>query len=136
MPDANVKAATVAEIKAACEGCSADFILAQVEANSTIEQVSAAWSKHLANQVKALHKDLETVKAELETAKKLPEAPVGAKPLASGKDQGGEVDPVKAWNEKALEYKAKYFDPQMAVKMLNRDYPELRLAMIEAVNSK
>jgi ATP-dependent Clp protease, protease subunit len=126
------KAATVAEIKAACDGCEASFVVAQIEANATVEQVNAAWSKQLADQLKA-------VKAELEAAKQAKPEPIVAKqglaPIPAGKQV--ETDPVAEWKT-ALAAKVTLYngDRVKAVQALNRENPELRLAYVAATNSR
>ena len=58
------QAATLAELRAACVGAPADFLLAQLDAQATVSQASAAWMQRLvADRDAALAKAAEAAKA-------------------------------------------------------------------------
>jgi signal peptide peptidase SppA len=54
-------AATLAELRSACEGAPSDFLLAQLEAHATLSQAIQAWNARL-------RADLEAAKAQLQAA--------------------------------------------------------------------
>jgi ClpP class serine protease len=76
------KAATLAELKAACEGADAAFLMEQLEGNATVEAASGAWMKKLKARAEAAERDL----AE---SKKTATAP-GVRPLRSDSRKNAE----------------------------------------------
>lgn len=141
--DNKPQAATIADIKANCEGASSEFILAQIEAGATLAQVLVAHNKALTAKLKAeveAHaKQLENAKLahnqEMEAAKAAATKP-GVKPVASGeKVEGEDSDPVAAFEAKLVEAK-KTLPADKAAAKVARDNPELRAAYIEAINAK
>lgn len=86
-------AATLTELKAACPGASADFLMAQLEAQATIAAASQAWTKQLLADRDAANKaksEAEAKAAEAEKAKADAEAKAAAaanpKPQPKGHD--------------------------------------------------
>lgn len=131
-------AATVQEIKTLCPGAASEFILAQVEAGHTKEQVQAAWSKHLAEENARLKAEKEELEAKQQGQQQ--QAAAGADPLiasGSGVDGAGvEGDPIAEWNQQIAA--AKKAHPNMshmqAVQQVRRRLPDLHAAYLEAVN--
>lgn len=135
--------ATVAEIKAACEGASSDFILNQIEAGANLAQALTAHAKamhakliaeqekHAKNMAdaKAAHdKDMEAAKASV--------AKPGVQAVASGQRvEGDDSDPVAAYEGKLAEAKAK-LPADKAAALVARNNPELRAAYVEAINAR
>jgi ATP-dependent Clp protease, protease subunit len=144
MSDENkVHPATVAEIKANCEGATGDFIVTQIEANATLAQVLVAHNKALTAKLQA---ETEAHAKQIENAKlahnqeiealKAAQAKPGVKPVASGeKIEGEDIDPVAAYEAKLIEAKAKLPADKAAAKVA-KENPELRAAYIEAINAK
>ena len=144
MSDENkVQPATIAEIKASCEGASSEFILAQVEAGATLAQAITAHAKVLhaklvaeaeqhAKQIENAKKAHEVEMAELKAKLEKP----GVKPVASGEQvEGDDSDPVTAYEAKLIEAK-KSLPADKAAAKVARENPELRAAYIEAVNAR
>jgi ATP-dependent Clp endopeptidase proteolytic subunit ClpP len=143
MDDNKPQPATIADIKANCEGASSEFILAQIEAGATLAQVLVAHNKALVAKLqseKELHaKQIENAKTahnqEIEALKAAAAKP-GVKPVASGETiEGDDSDPVTAYEGKLIEAK-KTMEPAKAAAFVARHNPELRLAYIEAVNAR
>lgn len=136
-------AATSAEIRAACEGATSDFILNQIEAGATLAQAITAHAKVLhakllaeteahAKQIENAKKAHETEMAELKAKLEKP----GVKPVASGEHVEGDAsDPIKAYEGKLIEAK-KTMTADKAAAFVARNNPELRAAYIEAINAK
>lgn len=143
MENEKPQAATIAEIKAACEGATSEFILAQVEANTTLAQAIAAHAKALqakllaeaeqhAKQIENAKKAHETEMAELKAKLEKP----GVQAVASGQHiEGEDSDPITAYEGKLAEAK-KTMPTDKAAAFVARNNPELRAAYIEAVNAR
>lgn len=145
MSDENkVVAATAAEIRAACEGATSDFILNQIEAGATLAQAITAHAKvlhaklvaeaeqhakQIENAKKAHEQEMAEIKAKLEKP--------GVNPVASGQKVEGDdnSDPIAAYEGKLIEAK-KTMEPAKAAAKVARENPELRLAYVEAVNAR
>jgi ATP-dependent Clp protease protease subunit len=136
-------AATSAEIRAACEGASSDFILNQIEAGATLAQAITAHAKVLSAKLKSeteLHaKQIADAKAahDKEIADlKAAQAKPGVKPVASGGQvEGEDSDPITAYEGKLIEAK-KTMPADKAAAFVARKNPELRAAYVEAVNAR
>lgn len=138
-------AATSKEIKASCPGCSADFILAQLDKSATISDVKDAWSDQLANELKAEREKsaaeaakVETLTNEVSELKKKPGksgvSPVGGA-TNSGDGAGDGVDPIATWNELvAAEFQVTK-NRQTAMRNCVVNNPDAHKAFIEAYNS-
>lgn len=138
-------AATSKEIKASCPGCSADFILAQLDKSATISDVKDAWSEQLANELKAERDKsaaeaakVETLTNEVAELKKKPGksgvSPVGGA-TNSGDGAGDGVDPIATWNELvAAEFQVTK-NRQTAMRNCVVNNPDAHKAFIEAYNS-
>ena len=143
MEDNKPQAATIADIKANCEGASSEFILNQIEAGATLAQVLVAHNKALVAKLQA---ETEAHAKQIENAKlahnqeiealKASAAKPGVKPVASGeKIEGDDSDPVAAYEGKLAEAKAKLPADKAAAKVA-KENPELRAAYIEAINAR
>lgn len=125
------KAASITEIKAVCKGAESDFILAQIEKGSTIEQVKDAWIDALAAKASAQAEELAKAKANIEPAQKPGVAALDASPDPKAEES---VDPIKAWRE---ELKAKTASGMPLAKAMSRlvaEQPDLHKAYIAAFN--
>ncbi len=143
MENEKPQAATIADIKANCEGASSEFILAQIEAGATLAQAISAHAKALTAKLQA---EKEAHAKQLENAKlahnqeiealKAAQAKPGVKPVASGEQvEGDDSNPIAAYEGKLIEAK-KTMEPAKAAAKVARENPELRLAYIEAVNAR
>lgn len=118
MPE-TLQAATIGELKAACPGADAEFLMQQLEANAT---VSAAQTAFIAVQNHRL------------AAKKKPGVPVlaaGSGPVVSYDGN----DPIAQWNEIVAENK-KTMPPARAVRKAAHEHPGLRESMVAAYNAQ
>lgn len=132
------KPATIQEIKAACEGCGNDFVVAQIEAQSTLPQVQAAWTKELAAQLKA-ERDAKTAieakNAELLAAQIV--EPTGVQPIGP---KGGKIeakiegDPIALWDQAVLDATKNGATKAQAILAAAKAQPELHKAYIQAYN--
>lgn len=77
------KAATLAELKAACAGAPSDWILAQLEAGATIQQAQTAFIAHLKAEADKAKADAE--KAAAEAAAKAKAGGLGVDPVTGGR---------------------------------------------------
>ena len=83
------KAASLADIKAACEGCSDSFVVGCLEANRTIDQCKDAWIQELATDLAAKNEQIEKT-----SAAKTSVASLGVDPIsqtAGGQAEGAQV---------------------------------------------
>jgi hypothetical protein len=130
---ATPKAATHKELKEALVGASADFILAQLDAEATVGQAQSAWLKTLSEQNAALasekaEAESRAAKAEANAAAKktAPEPKRRGNPAVSGAtsegDEGG-ID-YRALAEERM--KAKNCRWSEACLWVKRQYPESR----------
>lgn len=133
--------ATLAEIKAACPGASAEFILAQLDKGADVAQAAAAFITHQAAQLEQVKAkaaaDLAAKQAELDQAAAKAKMP-GVDPVPAGKGgpkAGADGDAVTAWNDAiADKVKAGRTKAQAAAEV-NREKPELREAYVAAYNA-
>ena len=94
-------AATLAELKKALPSATSDFLVSQLEAESTLTQAQAAWSRHLEAQLLEREKELAEANAKLD---KKPSH--GVDPLVSDSHRDTSQDDAKP----------KYDDPQGTLK--------------------
>lgn len=124
----NHQPATVAELKAACVGAPADFILAQAEAGATVQSALTSWSA-------VQNAELRRLKAERSD-------PIGVPPLASGRGIAGvradhDWEHGSAKDEFDARVRAKVasgIKRQAAVLAVAKAYPELHEAFIRETN--
>lgn len=130
------KAATLPELKAACPGANAEFLMAQLEASATIEAAGKSWMTELTNKLAASNAELEKAKkapppATAPTATGVEPLPTGSK--ASAADVSG--DPIAEFEE-LVTAQVKLGKPQhQANAIVCRKHPELREAMVAAHNA-
>lgn len=151
MSDTNIsapKSATIAELKNACPGMSADWYLSQIEASHTIEQANSAYVKELkaeAEKAAAEKAELASKLAEAEQAKVKAEAEVAAlksagnlgnKPVNHSGSTGTELsnDPVAEFNAAVQSLVSAGMSKPEATAKVCRSQPKLREAMVAAVN--
>lgn len=142
------KSATIAELKNACPGMSADWYLSQIEASHSIEQANAAYVRELkadAEKAAAEKAELASKLAEAEQAKVKAEAEVAAlksagnlgnKPVNHSGSTGTELssDPVAEFNAAVQSLVSSGMSKPEATAKVCRSQPKLREAMVAAVN--
>ena len=79
-------AATIAELKAACPGAPAEFLMAQLEATASVNQAQVAWMHKQREQLEA--KDRELAELKTKTAG-------GSSPKKPGVQAAGGFDPKR-----------------------------------------
>jgi ATP-dependent Clp endopeptidase proteolytic subunit ClpP len=159
------KAASIGEIKAACEGATSDFVLAQIEKGATLPQALTAWTAVQAAELKRVKAEMDEMKKEEEEAaakaKEEEEAKAKAEEEEKAKAKEEEekakaknklkpgVKPVNnskpvdtsngtardQWNDLVASFKAKHA-PARAVSMAFKAAPELHAAMLAEVNAR
>jgi len=145
------KSATIAELKNACPGMSADWYLSQIEASHSIEQANAAYVRELKNaseKAAAEKAELASKLAEAEAAKAKAESELAAvkssgnlgnKGISATAPTGTELssDPVEQFNSAVeAEMKARNCTKQVATATVCRKEPKLRDAWVAALNKR
>jgi signal peptide peptidase SppA len=131
------KAATLAELKAACTGADSDFLVSQMEANATAAQAQGAWIAELSRRQEAAEKkaaDAEEKAKKAEAKSALP----GVESLGGETDGQAafEGDPISAWNEAVkIKMEGGIKDKRRAMQAVVHEQPDLHQAYIEAVNA-
>lgn len=118
--------ASIAEIRAACKGATAEFVLSLAEKNPTMDQVRLAWIDEQSAQISALKERME-------------QSPVFSNgvPAIEGNTKiatNQSVDVVSAWTARTQEYRAKFKDNAVAIRELRKDEPQMYKDYIEAIN--
>lgn len=128
--------ATLAELKAACDGASNDFLVGQMEANATIAQATTAYMAHLKSQNAALSKQVteNTIAASAAPLRKPGAAPVpagaGSSP-STAVTTGGDV--IAQWDEAVQTLMTdRKLTKAKAVHQLCIEQPDLRKAYTAA----
>jgi ATP-dependent protease ClpP protease subunit len=128
--------AAFADLKAALPEADAGFMVAQLDAKATVDQAKAAWTKHLADQLKAKEDELAKVLAEKPQP---PAEPSGVPPLssASGSAGSGVIENAGEEFERLVAEQMKAGTPRhKAVQNVARRNPDLRAAWLEQVNAR
>ena len=144
--------ATLAELKARFPQAGAEFYVAQIEAEASIDDAAKAWETEQANQVAKLKADAEKAqkaaeeaKAEAETAKaendklRKNQKSIGNDPT-DGTGKASEstelAEPIVAWNA-AVDDKLKTgLKKPDAVRALAKEQPDLHAAYVQAHNEE
>jgi len=124
----------LSDIKSACPGASADFVMAQFEAcekdeNRTLTDVATAFA---VEQTKAL--EVERA-ARIAAETKQPESPGVAPLAASGGNDEPEADPITAWEAAVSAGEAKKLTHAQAIRAVVVGKPELHKAYLVAHNA-
>ncbi len=126
-------AATLAQIEAACPGADSNFTLAQLKANATIEDVRINWATKLQADLNASRAENEKLKAQAEK----PGVPAIKDAVKKPEEAAAfEGDAIAAWDEALSKKLAMGMKPDVAVKALSREQPELHKAYIETYNER
>lgn len=134
------KPATLPELKAACPGADATFLMAQMEATATVEAAGKAWMTELTNRIAAKDAELAKAKKAPPPTPSAPTAgveplPAGTAPAAGGAGDGG--DAISNFQELVVaEMKLSNCAEHVAHAKVCRKNPELRDAMVAAHNAQ
>jgi len=123
--------ASVAELKAACPGASADFIVSQIEAGATVQTAQTAF---VAEQNRRIADLQQQVAAKPAAA---PKPAPGVKPTpASSTEPSADVDgdPVAAWNQAVADEQKSGCSRAVANQRVANKNPQLREAYVAAYN--
>ncbi len=135
---------TVAAIKQACPGAGNDFVVACLESGKSMEDIQADWRQAVTDEnakLKAQNEELQEenakLKAENDKLAKQPEAAsksVGTDPIsaASADTDSDSLDGASQYWAKVGDLQAAGKDRPEAMKMVNKQYPDLRRAMSAA----
>ncbi len=136
------KPATIAEIKAACDGASSDFVLAQVEAGATLEAAIKAHAKVLSEQLAVARADAakaleeaSKAKASASVAAPAAAAKTGVKPIAQASDESSQTSAREEWTAKVEAKVNKGYPRDKACSQVNRENPGLRQRMVAEQNA-
>jgi protease-4 len=158
MSDEQPKAATLSQLKLACDGAPADFLLSQLETEATVEAAQRQWSRQqnakileLEGKVKAGDDALAKLKADTDKQLadlnvKLADAEARAKargavnPVGDGAGAGagggsGAGTATERWNDARSVLVKSGMTSQEATMKLAADQPELHKAYLEEVNA-
>lgn len=129
---------TAKEIREACPGASAEFVLGQVEAcesdeNRGIEHVLKAHNAELAAQNATLAAQAQA--AQTTQAPAVGVAPGVAPVAASGSNDEPEADPITAWEEAVAAGEARKLTHAQAIRAVVVGKPELHKAYLVAHNA-
>jgi len=129
---------TAKEIREACPGASAEFVLGQVEAcesdeNRGIEHVLKAHNTELAAQNATLAAQAQA--AQTTQAPAVGVAPGVAPVAASGSNDEPEADPITAWEEAVAAGEARKLTHAQAIRAVVVGKPELHKAYLVAHNA-
>lgn len=137
------RAATLNELKAACQGADSDFLIAQQEANATVSQAQTAWIAKLQQQRETAEKLAASMKAEAEEAKVAAEAASkrpGVKALGAGTGKAPQAetpaDSVEAWESAIASEIASGKSKPAAIRSVVASNPELHKAYLEEHNRR
>lgn len=128
------RAATYAELKAACPGADPAFICSQMEAGATVEAAAKAWTAELVSQRDKAAADAAAARAEAEEAKAKLARP-GVQPLGGndGKQADG-ADPVAAFQAAVAEKVKCGLTKSKATAAVVREQPDLHAAFVASQN--
>lgn len=134
--DESPKQASYEQIKAACVGADAAFIVSQLEHKATVAQATSAWMAEQNARVEKANKEAADAKAAAEAAKNRP----GVEPVRSGgtnSSTSNDSADAEGQFKAAVADKVKAGMSQTAAHVaVCKENPELREAMVTAHNEK
>jgi hypothetical protein len=126
--------ATLAELKAACEGADAGFLLEQLEAKATTTDALKAFAVKLKAEAVAAKAESDAAKAKKPEAEA--KAKPGVEPLGNAGTENPAVDPKERAEELTVQRMESRKEPRhKAWAHVMRSNPELRAQLIEAANA-
>lgn len=134
--------ATLAEIKQACPGASAEFVLEQIERGASVEQAKDDWIAHQALQLEQAEKDKAKAEAEAKeraaAAERIRTSGVDPIPAedADGKKSAGGASAADEYRAAIKEHVANGMKRHEAVARVCREQPELQEAYVAEHNAK
>lgn len=130
-------AATIAELKAACVGADAGFLVAQLEAGATVAQAQAAWIAEQRKRLEAAEEQRLKAEEKAKEAEAKANAP-GVDALGDGKagPTTESADPVAEWHQAIATKEKAGLERPKAIAAVVHEQPELHQAYLDAVNSK
>jgi signal peptide peptidase SppA len=140
---------TSKEIKAACPGATADFIVACQDAGRDLASCQSAWMQELATDLAASNEELAKIKAENQSLTKQLEEAKAKTVVATGRAAGGvdlletngngktepSADADQYW-AKVKEFEKGGSTRQQAMMAVNKLHPELREALLASANKR
>jgi len=135
------KAATIAEIKAACPGANDSFVLKQLEAGATVQAAQTAFIAEQKQQIEAAKAEQTKAEKELQElkasgGKKHPGVEGLKEDAPGGTTTAGKPGAVEAWNAKVRELMAEEkLTKAEAVKAAARREPQMHADYLNAVNT-
>lgn len=136
------QAATLTELKAACEGASAEFLLGQLEAGATTQSAMKAWNAKLRADLAAqqqataaAEEKAKQAETKASTAPTKPTEQLGVKPVTAADDDEPSTSATDEWNAAVAAEKKAGKSNQQAVIAANQKHPGLREKMLAEVNA-
>jgi signal peptide peptidase SppA len=126
------RAATIQELKAACPGASADWLMGQLEASATVEQASKAHLAEMAKQLAAAQAELNDLKTK-GTSGKAAFQPLETRSGTPEQDESS-GEPVEAFDAAVREVMKSGATRQSAVARVAARNPKLHQAYLLATN--
>lgn len=150
------QAATLPELKQACKGADAAFIMAQLEASATVPEAQAAWTSHQNATIAKLQADADKLKAEQDAAIKAKDdelsklkadaeaaklkAEHDKKPASGGHkaqpdlpkaSEDGELSASEAWDAAIKAETSKGRSLEAATRNVIRNHPDVHRAYVD-----
>jgi len=126
-------AAAAKEIKAACSGCSAEFVLEQLERGATMDQVKDAWITELTTAKTEADEQLKTEQQRAEKAEAAAKTvKPGVKPVGAETSTVTADDPIAAFEQAVKDNEARGMNRQKAMSRAIADDPDLHQAFLAA----
>lgn len=154
----SARPASLSELKSACPGAGPEFLMAQLEANATVDQARTAWTQHLVNENASLQQRLAagptsstgpapaptpTPRPGVSTLGSIRPGGAGAGAAAGGGSSEDDVeidadkDPIGAWNALIeTEMRRNGNNKPLATKAVVAAYPDLHRAYVVAYNER
>lgn len=136
------KAATLAELKAACEGADSDFLVEQLDKDATVTSAMKAWNTTLQARLQNANEAKAKAEADAEAAKKpAPKKPIkalGTRMNASddAEADADEGDAIATFNAKVAALVDKGTDRMAAITKVANANPDLHAAYVDALPRK
>lgn len=114
----NPMAATIKEIKAACKGCTAEFVLEQLEADATVADALASFSQVVNKSNAELKEEVESLKATIQAMEEEQEAM--KEEYAAMEEEKENAEPLPEEEEAEEEEEVEAMEEEEEKKAVNR----------------